>query len=575
MPAWAAIGLLAAALAWGGRAGLAWAALAAGLGLGELRRTDDPAAFAGRVAEVEGRVCGAWRERSESGGRSARLCAEWLRIGDRLSAAPPRLWIDLAAEVSPPPAVGERLRARGTLVRFPGFANADSAPPGPWRLRVKSEALLRRTGAPRPFARLHAAMRARVDAAHAAAGAAERPGVALARALVLGDESALAEPLRRSLRRAGLAHLFAVSGFNLTLVAAGAALLAGGAGRGLRAAVPAAAVAIYLAAVGPEPSMLRASVMATLALALFLLRRWGAALQALALAGMLLVLADPAIVDDVGFRLSFGATAGLVLAGERWRAALAALPRPVAAAIAASCAAQAGALPFTVAAFGELAPLAPLWNLLAVPWAALWLLVGLLWFGLLLAAPATAASAAPLLDLGAAPFALLERLPPSAWVSLWIPGGLAAGLVVAAMAVALFELGAARRLLPLVLAASALTGGGRRGATVEVAFLDVGQGDAALIRSGSFAALVDGGGLAGRDLGAAVLRPALSRRGIARLDVAILSHSDRDHCQGLLDLAALVPIGELWSPASSLEGAARAWRRRSAVACGRSPRARE
>jgi competence protein ComEC len=81
---------------------------------------------------------------------------------------------------------------------------------------------------------------------------------------------------------------------------------------------------------------------------------------------------------------------------------------------------------------------------------------------------------------------------------------------------------------------------------VEAIFADVGQGDAALVRAGGSTLLIDGGGAAGRDLGAAVLRPMLARRGIERVDAALLSHADADHCLGLLDLSALMPIDEVW-----------------------------
>lgn len=553
-PVWAGLGLAAGALAWGGPAGAALAGLAGGLLLGEGRRTADPQDADGRVAEVEGRVCGRWHQRGEWRSRSARLCADWLDVGSQRLLAPPRLWLDLPDDSRAPP-VGAAVRARGTLSRFAGLANATEVGPGPWRLRVKSLSLIQRVGRPGRFARANGDLRARCERAIEASGAAERPGVALARALVLGDEAALGEPRRRALRRAGLAHLFAVSGFNLTLVAGFAAVVASAAaGRGARAALPAAAVLLYLAAVGPEPSMLRASVMSALGLVVFVLRRWTSPLQIVALAAMALLLGQPSIVDDVGFQLSFGATVGLVLAAHRWRSAFAGLSRPVAAAIATSCAAQAGALPFAVAAFGELATLAPLWNLVAVPWAALWLLFGMLWLAVALVAPQLAGWLAPLLDAGAAPFALIERLPPSPWISTSLEGGWLAGAAVSLVAAALFECRPAARAfaLPAALALAATGAAPPPREFAEVAFLDVGQGDAAIVRSAGFCALVDGGGLVGRDLGATVLRPALARRGVARLDLAILSHSDRDHCLGLLELADVLPIDELWSSEAQL-----------------------
>jgi competence protein ComEC len=552
VPAWAPLGLAAGGLALGGSGGAALLGAAAGLGLGELRRSGEIPAPAGRVTEVEGTICGLWRERVEFASRSARLCPGWLRVGRQLVLRPPRLFVDLPSAFAPP-RFGTTVRVRGTLNRFPGLANATEVAPGPWRLRVKSQVFVTEVASSGAFASTNNALRARIERSIGAAGVGGRPGVALTRALVLGDEGGMTNEGRRALRRAGLAHLFAVSGFNLTVVAAFASVLAGAGPRGARFLLPGLAVIVYLATVGPEPSMLRASIMAGLALALLAWGRAGSATQALALAAMLLIAVEPAMVDDVGFRLSFGATAGLI-AGTRNRfAALARLPPSLAAALTASLAAQLGALPFSVAAFGELSPLAPLLNLVAVPWAALWLLLGMAWIAVALVLPSAAGRLAPLLDLGAAPFAGLERLPPAPWVSLALPGGIVAGAAVALVAAGVLSCRGARRWLLLVAAALAATGPRPAvSALSEVAFLDVGQGDAALVRDGPFVALIDGGGLVGRDLGAAVLRPALLVRGLGAVDVAILSHSDRDHCQGLLDLAALVPIREVWSSASQL-----------------------
>ncbi len=80
----------------------------------------------------------------------------------------------------------------------------------------------------------------------------------------------------------------------------------------------------------------------------------------------------------------------------------------------------------------------------------------------------------------------------------------------------------------------------------EATLLDVGQGDAILLRDGAHALLIDGGGWPAGDFGGRVLLPALARLGVRSLEAAVVSHPDADHCAGLADLAAYIPIDELW-----------------------------
>jgi competence protein ComEC len=91
--------------------------------------------------------------------------------------------------------------------------------------------------------------------------------------------------------------------------------------------------------------------------------------------------------------------------------------------------------------------------------------------------------------------------------------------------------------------------GPRARAEAEVVLFDVGQGDAILLRDSRSRILVDGGGTAGGDMAQRALLPGLQSVGVRRLDVAVLSHPDRDHCLGLLELSRFLAIGELWVPA--------------------------
>jgi competence protein ComEC len=76
--------------------------------------------------------------------------------------------------------------------------------------------------------------------------------------------------------------------------------------------------------------------------------------------------------------------------------------------------------------------------------------------------------------------------------------------------------------------------------------IDIGQGDSILLRDGDRAILVDGGGSRGGDIGGRALLPALLGEGVSRLDALVMTHPDNDHCGGLVDIAAYLPVREVW-----------------------------
>src|SRR5262249_40191515 len=83
---------------------------------------------------------------------------------------------------------------------------------------------------------------------------------------------------------------------------------------------------------------------------------------------------------------------------------------------------------------------------------------------------------------------------------------------------------------------------------LRVSFLDVGQGDAALVElPGGAAIAVDGGGLSGGD----VLVSAMRARGLAHLSGIALSHPQLDHYGGFAALLASFPVDSFWSPGAT------------------------
>ena len=84
-------------------------------------------------------------------------------------------------------------------------------------------------------------------------------------------------------------------------------------------------------------------------------------------------------------------------------------------------------------------------------------------------------------------------------------------------------------------------------AELQIYFLDVGQGDAALIRTPSGDILID----AGPDAAEEELLLRLSRLGVKRLSLLILSHTDEDHVGGADGILREIPVDEVWVGAGS------------------------
>ena len=193
--------------------------------------------------------------------------------------------------------------------------------------------------------------------------ARERP---LFLGFVLGDTRGQAADLTDDFRGAGLSHLLAVSGQNVAFVLALAAPLLRRVG--LRARLPATlAVIVFFALVTRfEPSVLRASAMAALAVTAATVGREASSARVLALAVTGLVVLDPFLVRSVGFQLSVGACIGIVLLAPVIARTLR-LPRPLAEPLSVTLAAQAGVAPVLVAVFGGIPVAGIPANVLAAP----------------------------------------------------------------------------------------------------------------------------------------------------------------------------------------------------------------
>ncbi len=201
---------------------------------------------------------------------------------------------------------------------------------------------------------------------------AQRPSEprALVPALVDGDDVGLPERTATDFRTAGLTHLLAVSGTNLTLVVGALLVLARAVGVRARGLVVAGALGVvgFVLLARPEPSVLRAAVMGSVALVGMGSNGRQRGPRALGLAVLVLMLFDPWLAGEVGFALSVLATAGIVFLAPGWRDALCRwLPRWAAEALSVPLAAQLACTPVVAAISGQVSLVAVVANLLAAP----------------------------------------------------------------------------------------------------------------------------------------------------------------------------------------------------------------
>jgi competence protein ComEC len=188
-------------------------------------------------------------------------------------------------------------------------------------------------------------------------------------ALVLGDTSTVTAGTSGEFRAAGMTHLTAVSGANVTIVCA--AVLFSARLIGPRAAVVLAAVALvaFVIVVQPTASVLRAAVMGAIALAGMLSSRRRQAIPALCAAVLVLMAVAPHLAVDVGFALSVLATAALVVIAPVWSRRLVGrgCPKPLADALAVAWAAHVVTAPLVAGISGRVSLVAAVANLAVAP----------------------------------------------------------------------------------------------------------------------------------------------------------------------------------------------------------------
>lgn len=265
---------------------------------------------------------------------------------------------------------GERFRVTGQLSALPPSLGYLRVRHVVARVHVDHASFVDDGG---PLWRLANSARELVEGSVSALPAQQR---ALFDGFVLGDSRGQDVNLAADFQGAGLTHLLVVSGENVAFVLALAGPLLRRFGLGARWFATVALIVFFATMTRFEPSVLRASVMAGLAATATFAGRPASATRLLSLAVAALVLADPLLVHSVGFLLSVGATAAIVVAARPLAAALPG-PSPLRSGAAVTLAAELGIAPIAVVVFGGVPVAALPANLLAVPAAGLVVVWGL------------------------------------------------------------------------------------------------------------------------------------------------------------------------------------------------------
>ena len=386
---------------------------------------------------------------------------------------------------------------------------------------------------------------------------------ALARALLIADQRQIPTEMRDRYAAAGLIHMLSISGLHVAVIAAAIELFFQVARVPRRVSLYGAfiATAVYVAIIGAPPPALRSSAMLGAAMASRIWQRPTSPWAAWAI-GAFAPLYQSRTALDVGYQLSVLGMCALVAAGVVWRRHLAnrlggwkgKLGRELVTSLIA-CAVTA---PLVAWVFGRVSLIAPLSNLIAAP---IITLAQPVLFLALLAAPITALAH----FFAQAVHPLLFAFDWVAWAAASTPGAaitvattLTTAILAAVAAVSLVVACAGRfPARPAITGLAALAAmvvlpafPSSPNGQVELHVLDVGQGDAILLRTnaGHWILLDAGPAWQGGDAGRTTVLPYILHRG-GTLDAFVLSHPHTDHVGGAASVLTAMRPRAYWDAA--------------------------
>lgn len=193
------------------------------------------------------------------------------------------------------------------------------------------------------------------------------PHSSLVAGVVIGSKQSIPKPFWEALKSTGTAHVVVASGMNVTLVA-GFLMSVLILFIPRRRAVVLALVGIWVYALlaGFDAPIIRAAVMGSIGFTAIALGRLNYAWRGLFISAFIMLLVNPSWLTDLGFVLSFVATASLMLFEKRIRVRIKRVPGIFREGLSTSLAAQVGVAPILFVTFGQFSLLSPIINALVL-----------------------------------------------------------------------------------------------------------------------------------------------------------------------------------------------------------------
>lgn len=382
------------------------------------------------------------------------------------------------------------------------------------------------------------------------------------KSIILGDDTYLNEQTLDKFRDLGIAHILAVSGLHVGILAVFIKLLLDLIRINRKASTVLTIVLLWFYGyiIGYPTSVLRALIMFTaMMLTNFTLRRYDK-VNCIIFAAILLLLYNPLWLFDVGFQLSFTATTSLIVYTKRIDCIFASNLKLLGKYISPIMAVQIGIFPVTAYHFNNFSLVGFLANLVLIPLLSLIVIAAFILvfiysisvkFSILLGIILNV-----FIDISMIIVDILDKFPFTT-VNLTSPslGGILLFyilvlLVLRIIKINLKDFNVSKAILvylyTLILFISFIS---YFESQANIQFIDVGQGDAALIRTKNKKLLIDCGGssLGDYDIGERILAPYLLKNGIRKIDAVFLSHFHNDHSEGLLSLMDEVEVKKIFA----------------------------